>query len=552
MAEGRKRLEILTGTSDFKELRDDGFYFVDKSELISDLLKNRSKVYLFTRPRRFGKSLNLSMLDAFFNLRYKVNNWFDGLKISDFPEFEQYRNAYPVISLSMNELDHLDYNEFISEFKYRIRDLYKGYRYLETSEKVDPADREDYQEIVSGRANPALLKKSLRALCSMLEQYHGIKPIILLDEYDATLNHAYRKESYDDILSILRSFYSLALKDNKSLTFAVVTGVMQIAKEGIFSGLNNLRVNNIFEVKFDERYGFTESEVKELCSYYGHPEKFDEAKEWYDGYRFGNADIYNPWSIMSYIENDFDPKSYWAGTSGNDIMDTLLECSTEETFKDIAALGNGETIPKKLSGSVAMDELKTRSNAIFSVLAVAGYLNAVPAEGNTYLLSIPNKEMYTVFYDHISNYSHGVVDYYSDILDAAEKCNIAGIEKILYTFFSENIPFLMLRTEYDYEMALAGVIMSRKGNYIVIMEHETGNGRHDLILARRLAKYPNIVMEFKKAKSDNEVESERLAHEAIEQIHQRDYCKKLKGTTYLYGICFNGKKPKAILEKTTF
>ncbi len=547
-----EKLGIPIGIKDFKTIRDDGYYFVDKSELISDILNDRGKVFLFTRPRRFGKSLNLSMLDAFFNLEYKGNKWFDELKISDNSGTEEHKNVYPTIYLSMKDLKTQTYERFNSSFKRRIMLLYDGYGYLTGSDKLTPMQRADYQDMISGNADEDLLTDSLYTLCAMLERYHGRKPIILLDEYDDTLNHAYSKESYAEILDSLRYFYSRSFKDNDHVAFAVLTGVMQIAKEGIFSGLNNLKTDNIFTAKFDERYGFTESEVKDLCSYYGHPEKFDEAKEWYDGYRFGNAEIYNPWSVLYYIDSEFEPEPYWAGTSGNDIIDTLLECSSEESFKDLTALGNGDTVSKKLPKSIAISDLKTDRDALFSVLATAGYINAVPANKESYLLSIPNKEMYKVFYKHITNFAPKGIDYYSAILDAAEKCDIAGIEKVMYDFFSENIPFFVLEKELDYEESLAGVIMSRDGRYKVTMEHETGNGRHDIILARRLAKYPNIVMEFKKAKSGDEKESERLAHEAIEQIHQRDYCKTLKGTTYLYGVCFNGKKPKAILEKTSF
>ncbi len=543
---------IPIGIKDFKEIRDDRYYFVDKSELISDILNDRGKVFLFTRPRRFGKSLNLSMLDAFFNLTYKGNTWFEGLKINNHPETKEHQNIYPVIFLSMKGLDHEDYDQFLSDFADMMRELYDQYNYLADSDKLTDLQHTYYQDTHSGTASISVLKKSLLRLCTMLEQYHGIKPIILIDEYDDTLNHAFNKDAYSGILSILRSFYTLSFKDNDHIAFAVLTGVMQIAKEGIFSGLNNLKTDNIFTAKFDERYGFTESEVKDLCSYYGHPEKFEEAKEWYDGYRFGNAEIYNPWSVLNYVKHHFNAEAYWAGTSGNDIINTLLISSGEEIFKELALLGNGETLTKKLPRSVAMDDLKTRTNAIFSVLAIAGYLNAVPSKGDEYIISIPNKEMYSVFYDHIVEFAYKEIDYCSDLLDAAENCDIAGIEKVLYDFFSENIPFFVLEKELDYEEILAGVIMSRDGRYKVTMEHETGNGRHDIILARRLAKYPNIVMEFKKAKSGDEKESERLAHEAIEQIHQRDYCKTLKGTTYLYGVCFNGKKPKAILEKTSF
>ncbi len=461
---------IPIGEEDFKELRQSGFYFVDKSELISDILQNRNKVFLFTRPRRFGKSLNLSMLDAFFNLEYKGNTWFDGLKISNHPEAEEFKNAYPVIFMSMKDLNFLSLEGFMSSFGRRIRDLYISYRYLENSEKVDPARRADYQRIVSENTDEALLTDSLYVLCSMLFQHHGIKPIILLDEYDDTLNHAYGEESYNAILNVLRNFYSRTFKGNKFVTFSVLTGVMQIAKDGIFSGLNNLDVNNIFSTKFDETYGFTESEVKELCLYYGHPEKFDEAKEWYYGYRFGDAEIYNPWSIMKYLLEGFKPDTYWGGTSGNDIIDTLLRNADADTFNDLIALGNGEAVTKSLPESVVMNDLKTRANAIFSVLAVAGYLNAIP-DGKEYVLSIPNREMYQIFYDHIVNYTFAGNDPFEKLLDSLETGDVAKVKHQLDVFYN-NFSSLLLVNEGRYHVILATIYSDALGDTV---SKSTGN-----------------------------------------------------------------------------
>ena len=449
----------------------------------------------------------------------------------------------------MNELDYLDYDEFISDFKDRIKDLYKGYRYLENSEKVDPADREEYQRVVNGKADPTLLKKSLYALCSMLEQYHGIKPIILIDEYDATLNYAYGRETYDRILNILRSFYSRALKGNESLAFAVVTGVMQIAKESIFSGLNNLEVNNIFKKQFDERYGFTESEVKELCSYYGHPEKFDEAKEWYDGYRFGNADIYNPWSVLDYIKNGFDPDTYWGGTSGNDIIDTLLQNADADTFKVLTALGGGGTVIKELTPTVAMGDLQTKPDAIYSVLAVAGYLNAVPNEDG-YVLSVPNREMYKVFLDHIVNFVFDGKFPYKALLNALEAGNADTLKKELDDRY-DKFASLMLVDEGHYQAILAAIAFEREGRYEVSAEKESSDGRHDILMKTRYPRFHNIVIELKKVDSeDSDATVDRLAHEALEQIHKKDYCRGMKGRTLLYGIVFRAKTATILLEET--
>ena len=551
MAEDGKRLAIPTGVDDFKELRGDGYYFVDKSELISDILKDRSKVFLFTRPRRFGKSLNLSMLDAFFNLEYKGNGWFENLKISEHSECRDSMNAYPVICLNMKDLCESDFDIFLSDFKRRIRPVFRKFEYLRGSDRISEDLREDYRDAVSGNLDISAAKDSILTLCEMLETYHGVKPIILIDEYDHPINGSFGKEAHGKILEFLRGFYSITFKSNIHLSFAVLTGIMQVAKEGIFSGLNNLKVDNIFDIKFDERYGFTEPEVKELCSYYGHPEKFEEAKEWYDGYRFGNADIYNPWSVLNYIGSDFILKKYWAGTSGNDIIDTLLENADDETFGDLSLLGNGEAVLKPLSQTVAMSDLEAEPNAIFSVLAVAGYLNAVPAEGDSYSLSIPNREMYSVFYDHIRKFKfRRGDDLYAKFLNALEAGNTERVQTALSDILSKNYPFLLLKDEGDYHLILATIVLGREGRYRISIDRESGNGRPDILMESRHPKYPNIVVEIKKVQSDGAAELERLAHEALEQIEEKDYCRGLKGKALLYGISFKGKEAKALLEET--
>ncbi len=551
MTGDEERLALPIGVDDFKEVRENGYYFVDKTELISDILRDRAKVFLFTRPRRFGKSLNLSMLDAFFNLRYAGNTWFDGLKISSRSETEDHKNTYPVICLNMKDLNDSDFSEFISDFKLTIRSVFRNFRYILDSETVPGDLIEDFRNALLGNLDVSSAKRSVVMLCEILELHHGKKPIILIDEYDHPINGSYGKDAYESIMEFLKGFYSLTLKSNSHMSFAALTGVMQIAKEGIFSGLNNLKVDNIFGIKFDERYGFTASEVEELCSYYGRPEKFEEAKEWYDGYRFGSADIYNPWSVLNYIDSDFVPGKYWAGTSGNDIIDTLLKTSDDKIFEDLSILGNGGTVSKSLSATVAMGDLESEPDAIFSVLAVAGYLNAVPSGEDSFDLSIPNREMYSVFYDHIRKFVFcGRKDSYAGFLNALEAGDAAKVQEVLYNILSENYPFLLLKDEGDYHLILATMVLGRKGRYTVTVDRESGNGRHDIIMKTRYPRYPNIVVEVKKTGKDSEAESERLAHEALEQIGQKDYCKGLTGRTFLYGISFNSKKATVLFEET--
>ena len=543
-------LAIPSGVDDFREIREGGYYFVDKSELVSDIVNDRSKVFLFTRPRRFGKSLNLSMIDAFFNLEYKGNKWFDGLKVNSHPEVEEHRNAYPVIILNMKDLFVSRRDMFLPMFKGMLSRTFRPFEYLKKSDKISESLRDLYLGKDPVYFEDARALDSIPALCQMLEQYHGVKPIVLIDEYDNPINNAFNKDTYNEVIGFLREFYSLTLKGNPYMSFAVVTGVMQIAKESIFSGLNNLAVDNIFSNNFDERYGFTEPEVKDLCTYYGHPEKFEEAKEWYDGYRFGDADIYNPWSLLMYIRNKFKPGTYWASTSGNDILETFLDGLDDGTYGDLVALGNGKTVSKQIYPSVSMRDVDGDLDAVYSIMAVAGYLNAVPEGDDIYSLSIPNREMYKVFYENVTRpLKMDVRIAMRRFLDSMERKDVQGVEDALFTLFADSFPATLLKDEGDYQLILATIALGRGGRYDVGIEREAGNGRADIIMRRNDPRYPNIVVELKKSRSDDPSDLEKMAEEGLRQIRTREYYRSLKGKTYLYGVCLQNKKAKVLFEE---
>ena len=541
-------LAIPSGVDDFRKIREGGYYFVDKSELVSDIVNDRSEVFLFTRPRRFGKSLNLSMIDAFFNLEYKGNKWFDGLKVNSHPEVEEHRNAYPVIRLCMKDLVADDVEGFNGRLKLMLKSVYRGFKYLRDSDLVDEDLRREY--FSAGDLSDMQMERSVISLCQMLEQYHGVKPIVLIDEYDNPINNAFNRDFYAGVMGSLRRFYSLTLKGNPYMSFAVVTGVMQIAKESIFSGLNNLAVDNIFSNNFDERYGFTEPEVKDLCTYYGHPEKFEEAKEWYDGYRFGDADVYNPWSLLTYIYNDFEPGTYWADTSGNDILDVLLENADRDTNSVLVALGNGQAVVKGINPTVAMEDVGKKPTATYSIMAVTGYLNAVPKGDNDYRLSIPNRELYKVFYENVTrSLKMDVGVAMRRFLGSMERKDVPKMEESLFMLFSKNFPDILLKDEADYRLVLATIALGRGGRYDVGIEREAGNGRADIIMRRNDPRYPNIVVELKKSRSDDPENLEKMAEEGLRQIRTREYYRSLKGKTYLYGVCLQNKKAKVLFEE---
>ena len=388
-------------------------------------------------------------------------------------------------------------------------------------------------------------------LSKMLYAHHGKKVIILLDEYDNPIHNAYGKEFHKDIIDIMRGILSSALKGNDALMFGVITGVMQIAKESIFSGLNNLRVNNVLSTKYDEIFGFTNDEIKAICEEYGHPEKYPEAKEWYDGYRFGNTEVYNPWSILNYIDEGFVPRPYWAGTSGNSILDDLFESATPEMWEEFRELSEGKTILYSVNPTITFQDLRTNMRNIYSLLVMSGYLTVKVDDIGKSCILIPNGEMANVFGKMIIDRMdiNG-----SMFIGTLAKAFIQGlpsmIETELYDLFASSAGNAMLNDEHSYQAFITGMLMFLNGKYTVKADFEEGNGRYDIRLERRYGDFPNIVIEIKRIPIDSSDDSARSAAEsALEQIRNRDYIHGLTGNTLLYGIAFRNKRPTVISER---
>jgi hypothetical protein len=544
--------DVPIGNDDFKSIRENGGYYVDKTKLIAEILsKKNTKAFLIARPRRFGKTLNLSMLDAFFNLRYKGRgeHWFDGLRISSNEAVMSAANGSPVIFMSMKDLDGNDFTVFLNDFRLKIRDACRQFEYLldwDTRSNM----KESFIRLYNGVADTSELKRSIKDISTALCEYHGTGAIILIDEYDNPINRSYGKDVQAEIIAFMRDLLSNALKSNDSLRFGVVTGVMQIAKESIFSGLNNLYTNNVLSTDFDEEYGFTESEVKEMLAYYGHPESFAEVKDWYDGYRFGDAEIYNPWSLINYVANGFKPAPYWAGTSGNDILDTLVDNADEDVWQELTDLGNGAEVKKRIEPTVTMDDVG-RGSAIYSVLVMSGYLNAIPSD-DSYVLRIPNNETRGVYLKAMSKklaYDSGW--HFERVFTAMRSGDTDKVEAALFDMLSEKIPFFAISRESDYQKILAIAAMCTQGKYITTMESESGNGRVDIKMTSKDAGCPHIIMELKKTDSPDASVWTREADSALKQIRDRKYHHGLIGRTLLYGICFHGKEAKVAMEEVS-
>lgn len=540
--------DVPIGIQDFKRIRDSGAYYVDKSPLIDHILRNRSTAaFLFTRPRRFGKSVNLSMLDAYFNIRYSENHWFDGLRVSELRPNDPEKNSRPVIYIDLKDLLYDTFDNFVEGVQYKMATLYEGYPELLGSSKLMPSEKKRLETIMMMEASPAKLSTSVRDLSQMLEKHYGTRCVVLIDEYDDPVNNAYGKRHQREILDFIRNMMSSALKGNPSLELAVITGVLQIAKESIFSGLNNIKVNNITNTDMGEMFGFTPAEVERLCSDYGHPERFDEAKDWYDGCRFGNTEIYNPWSILNYVDSGFRPNTYWAGTSGNSIIDTFISGTDPGTYGALRSLGEGDSISSRMDAEVTFTEISGGSEKMYSIMAVSGYLRVV-SDGRYGTFSIPNREMFDVFASKIVERSGdtGFGNRLYRLSEAILSNDIEGIVEPLGSL-AEDLGSRVFNDEHSYQAFVSGLLMHLHGRYALTAEIESGRGFHDIMLRRKKGAGPNIVIELKRRRR-GDPDPQRLAESALDQIRDRDYAHGLEGTTVLHGIAFDGKKPYVASE----
>lgn len=399
-----KNLKLPVGIENFAEIRQDKFYYIDKTMLIEQLLQNWSKVNLFTRPRRFGKTLNMSMLKSFFEIGAD-KKLFAGLYIAQREELcKAYLGKYPVISLSLKSVEGLSYAEAEDMLVQLMGSEARRFAFLLESDKLSDVDKEQYRGFTVIRQgkyymDKGLLVSSLRVLSQLLYQHYGQKVIILIDEYDVPLDKAFQQGYYQEMVSLIRGMFGQALKTNDYLQFAVLTGCLRISKESIFTGLNNFDVNSVVDVEHDEQFGFTETEVRALLEYYGLMGHFDDVKEWYDGYHFGNADIYCPWDVVNYVKKlradaDAEPQAYWINSSGNALVQRFITKAEQSTRNELEQLVAGESVEKKIRLELTYDEIDSSIDNMWSVLFTTGYLTQVGrAKAGMFKLTIPNKEV---------------------------------------------------------------------------------------------------------------------------------------------------------------
>ena len=560
---GLKKLPI--GIENFEKLRQEDFYYIDKTRLIEQLLTRWGEVNLFTRPRRFGKSLNMSMLQSFFEIG-KDKTLFDGLRISDNQELcEEYQGKFPVVSVSLKGINGATYEEARRFLIKTINEEARRLSVLSDSAELDETDHELLTQLKKKEMTNDSLVYSIRELTELLEKHYGRKVIVLIDEYDVPLAKANENGYYNEMVLLIRNLFENALKTNNSLKFAVLTGCLRIAKESIFTGLNNFKVYSITDKSFDETFGFTDAEVKELLRYYGQEKYYETVKEWYDGYRFGNVDVYCPWDVINFCSDHLadpglEPKNYWANTSGNSVISHFIDSVGKPqklTRMELEQLVNGGIVQKEINSELTYKELYSSIDNLWSTLFMTGYLTQRgEPSGNRYNLVIPNREIRNIITNHILKmFKENVKDdgkTVSDLCDALLNQNPEKVELIFTEYMKKTISirdtFAQKPTKENFYHGLLLGILGFKENWSVMSNRESGDGFGD-ILIRIEDEDVGIVIEVKYA-DDGNLQGE--CEKALQQIIDIRYTEALEQegihTIIKYGIACYRKKCKVLMR----
>ena len=545
--EMRDKKLLPIGIDDFKTIIEEDYYYADKTKMIENLLDDGAGVTLFTRPRRFGKTLNMSMLNYFFNLKNKEENrkLFENLYISKSKYMNQ-QGEYPVIYLSFKDIKALNWEKCYFMTKRLITYLYNEFEFLR--EKLNKKDLSDFDKVWLDEEG-ADWENSLKNLLRYLYEYYNKKVVVLIDEYDTPIVSGYNNGYKKEVLDLYRSLYSTVLKSNAHLQFSVMTGILRIAKEGIFSGLNNLQVYNIFEKNFSEYYGLTEEEVLEGLKYYNLEYEINDVKDWYDGYQFGNTEVYNPWSIINFLKNG-KLKPYWQGTAGNETINELLDRGNKELFDDLEKLFRKETVYKKIRD---FTEFTSDINEIWELFLYSGYLTTSGEQKNKeHPLRIPNREIMEFFEDRFIDRFTGNYQKFSDTIRYLRAGNIEKFGEVLQNEVISSLSYFDTdKDEKYYKVFLIGIFVALMNDYVRLSERESGHGRADLILEPKKKENPGYIFEFKVAGSEEELES--YAEEGFEQIEEKKYDIELinRGVNEIIyiGLAFYKKKLKMKYEK---
>lgn len=550
-------LPLPVGVSDYC-IASKEYYYVDKTMFIKDFLDERPMVSLFTRPRRFGKTLNMDMLRTFFEKTDEDTSVYfqDKLIWNQGEKYRKYQGKYPVIFITFKDVKKDTWDKTLNHIIQIITSEYKRHTELANSEKI--LDKDYYDMVIAGTTDKNLFDSSLYMLSKMLHEHYGVAPVVIIDEYDTPIQQGHTLGFYDEVILFMRNLFSGVLKDNKHLSYGFLTGILRVAKESIFSGLNNLTINSILENKYSEYFGFTPDEVREMAVYYSAEDKYDELCKWYDGYLFGNSEIFNPWSVINYFRNDCQPRAYWQATGSNEIIGEVLSGIDEEITFKLNKLIQGETIVSAIDTGVIYPQVKNNPSSVFSFLLVAGYLKSMKssiAVGGDFMceVALPNKEISFVYRKEILQKLQYIVPQSSviSVQEALYSADSDMLKKSLETLLLQSASCFDTVGENFYHGFMLGLCAALEP-YKSTSNKESGKGRYDIQLRPLVKSLPGIIIELKSAKNCSEKELKELSTTALKQINDKKYDTELKSAginnIVKYGVAFSGKNVAIVSE----
>ena len=553
------RLPLPIGVADYR-LASTEYYYIDKTLMIKEFLDERPMVSLFTRPRRFGKTLNMDMLRTFFEKTAEDTSvYFCDKAIWQCGErYRSYQGKYPVIFLTFKDVKFTTWQETFQSIRELIAK--EAYRHIELkdSERCDAFDKKAFLRLQQGNADETELANALADLSLALHKHYGIAPIIIIDEYDIPIQQGYMQGFYDKVILFMRNLFSGGLKDNKHLSYGFLTGILRVAKESIFSGLNNLVINSVLDNKYSEYFGFTASEVQQMAAYYGVADKYAELCAWYDGYRFGRTDIFNPWSVINYFNNGCEPRAFWQTTGSNDIIGEIIGVADAEIYERLTSLVNAKSFVTYIDTSVIYPQIKSNPSSIYSFLLVAGYLKVlktVPAFSGDFMceVALPNKEIAYVYNKEILQKLDKLIPMAAAISmqEALYSADSQKLKAVMQSLLANSVSSFDTAGENFYHGFMLG-LCALLSNAYVTSNREAGDGRYDIQLMPKNAVLPGILIELKAEKHADAEQLKRLAAVALKQINDKNYAADMRihgvKTIYKYGVAFSGKKVEIEVE----
>ena len=545
-------LPLPIGISDYRVAVTD-YYYIDKTMMIKDFIDERPMVSLFTRPRRFGKTLNMDMLRTFFEKTNEDTSiYFKDKKIWQCgKKYLDYQGKYPVIFVSFKDVKFNTWGETFAAIKDIFANETHRHIELQTSKTLDKYDKKTFEKLLSGDVTEVELSSALCDLSRMLHKHYGVAPIIIIDEYDVPIQQGHMNDYYDSCILFMRNLFSGGLKDNKHLSFGFLTGILRVAKESIFSGLNNLTINSVLDNKYSSYFGFTSDEIREMTAYYGVENKYNELCEWYDGYRFGKTEIFNPWSVINYFNNGCEPRAFWQATGSNEIIGEIIAEADNDIYEKLTSLVNGETFTTYIDTGVIYPQIKKNPSTIYSFLLVAGYLKVLkttPAFNGDFMceVALPNKEISLVYHKEILQQLDTVIPQPTaiSIQEAIFSGDNEKLKHLLQTLLMQSASSFDTAGENFYHGFMLGLCALLGGSF-VSSNRESGDGRYDIQLKPTIKNLPGILIELKAAKECSGTQLKKLSEKALQQIIDKKYDTELSAagiqTIYKYGVAFCGK-----------